>query len=67
MKINQTPTAQLLETKNRLLKSWPTEYTVEKDEDGKAKKTLKSPGKGSEDSSRYFAHVCEEIARRGQL
>ena len=67
MKINQAPTAQLVETKNRLLKSWPTEYNIEKTEDGNTKKTLKSPGKGPEDSSRYFAHVCEELARRGQL
>ena len=63
MKINQTPLSQLLETKNRLLKSWPTEYTVEEGD----KKTLKTPGKGSEDASRYFRHVCEEIERRGQL
>ena len=63
MKINQTPTAQLLETKNRLLKSWPTEYTI--GEDGK--KAVKTPGKGAEDASRHFTHICEEIARRGQL
>jgi len=63
MKINQMPTPQLLETKNRLLKSWPTEYTI--GEDGK--KALKTPGKGSEDASRYFGHLCEEIARRGAL
>ena len=63
MKINQTPTAQLLETKNRLLKSWPTEYTIGDDQ----KKVVKTPGKGPEDASRYFRHVCEEIERRGQL
>ena len=63
MKINQTPTPQLLETKNRLLKSWETEYTT--GEDGK--KAVKTPGKGPEDASRYFAHVCEELSRRGQL
>jgi len=63
MKINQIPTPQLLETKNRLLKSWETEYKI--GEDGK--KTVKTPGKGSEDASRYFTHICEEIGRRGQI
>ena len=62
MKINQTPTPELVTKRNSLLKSWETEYIVE---DGK--KTLKTPGKGDESPSLYFTHITQELERRGAL
>lgn len=63
MKINQTPTDQLVAKRNSLLKQWATEYAL----NDEGKKTLKTPGKGDESASRYFTHLTEELARRGYL
>lgn len=63
MKINQTPTDQLVAKRNSLLKQWATEYHI----NDEGKKAVKTPGKGDESPSRYFAHLTEELTRRGQL
>ena len=63
MKINQTPTPQLVAKRNSLLKQWATEYAI----NDEGKKAVKTPGKGDESASRYFAHISEELARRGHL
>lgn len=63
MKINQTPSPALIEKRNSLLKRWATEYTISDE----GKKAVKTPGKGDESASRYFTHITEELARRGQL
>ncbi|NDC83750.1 hypothetical protein EB093_08860 [bacterium] len=59
MKINKTPTPELIAKRDSLLRSWATTYKIEND-----KKTVKDPGKGDESASLHYRHISEELCRR---